>query len=148
MMGNDFLGSLCLIHAIDSLPTSSKLLSNIAKFTRELALSRHGHGVIIRALSKASSQTLGVIEAGLINSVDELVANDFGYRTIQAALQLEREVKIPSKYSRVARIVDSIAFKAEHFKLIEYLVINFPDHPSVRNILLPNIVQFVRERTL
>jgi len=119
----------------------------ISKCTKELAVSRHGHAVVIRALAKASSQTLGCIESALVENLEALIDNDFGFRVIQAALQFEQDQSVPARYSRVARFVNAISFKAEQFKFIEYLVLHFPNHASVRNVLLPNIVRFVQERS-
>ncbi len=147
-IGCDFLGSLCLLHAIESLPTSSKLISAIAPYTCELALSRHGHTVLIRALEKGCSQTLGVIEKELSTNIEELIANDYGFRVLVRSLELEKEGKVSCKHSRVLLYTKHIQFKFSYFRLINYLALNFPNHSAIQTLLLPKMIEIVEREKL
>jgi hypothetical protein len=140
----DFLGSICLVQALRTLPTASKLVAGIAPFTRVLSQSRHGHSVVIEALDRASSQTLGVMERELACDLEELACNDFSFRVIVHALEMEKAGKVSPKHSRVTLLVDKMKYNQECFRLIDYLLRNFVDHPSVQFDLIPKVVEIVK----
>ena len=147
-IGVDYLGSICLVHAIETLPTSSRLIAAVAPHTLQLSLSRHGHGVMMKALERGSSQTLGLIETHLAKNLGELVRNDFGWRVVLHALELEKDGKVNSKYSRVRLFVHHIEFDHTFFKLINYIALTFSNDPVVEKELLPQIVEIVKTRVV
>jgi hypothetical protein len=140
----DFLGSICLVHAVKTLPTANKLLSVIAHNTVQLARSRHGHTVVIEALNRASSQTLGLIEKNLSNNLEFVLEDEFGLRVVLHSLELEKEGKVNPKYSRIKIFAERIKFDQVHFPLISYIIQNFPTHPAVESNLIPQIIDIVR----
>ena len=143
-IATDFLGSICMVQAIKSLPTGNKLLSSIAPLTKELAMSRHGHTVLIETLERGSSQTLGIVEKIIVDNLDETVASDFGFRVIVHALELEKAGKVSPKHSRVALLVRALEFNQTTFKLIDHIIRNFEDHEAVQLELIPRIVEIVQ----
>lgn len=148
LLGCDFLGSICLLHAIESLPTSSKLISSIASYTCELSRSRHGHTVVMRALEKGCSQTLGVIEKELSSNMETMLASDYAFRVLVRSLELEKEGKVSCKHSRVTLYTKHVEFKFSHFRMINYLALNFPDHDAIKALLIPKMVQIVEDGKL
>jgi hypothetical protein len=140
----DFLGSICLIQALRKLPIVSKLVAGIAPFTRSLAQSRHGHSVVIEALNKASSQTLGIMERELIADVDQMVSNDFSFRVIVHSLEMEKAGKVSEKHSRVRLVISRIKYNQKCFRLIDYLLRNFAEHPAVQEDLIPKVIEIVQ----
>ena len=142
-ISSDYLGSICLLHAVDSLPTSSRLVASMAQFTRQLSVSRHGHTVIMKTLEKACSQTLGAIEKELAVNLEELVGDNFGFRVIEKSLELEKAGRVNPKYSRVTLFTKSLRFNYIFFPLINYLILNFSQHDAVQTDLLPKIFAIV-----
>lgn len=148
LLGTDFLGSICLLHAMESLPTSSRLVAAVAPHTKHLALTRHGHTVIIKALERGCSQTLGVMESELAGNLEAMVASEYGFRVLSRALELEKEGKVSPKYSRVALFVRNIQFKFSFIRLINFLMINFLNHPAIQSTLLPQVIAVVHKEAI
>jgi hypothetical protein len=140
----DFLGSICLIQALKKLSGVSRLVAGLAPFTRSLAQSRHGHAVVIEALDHASSQTLGVMEKELVGDMDQMVGNDFSFRVLVHALEMEKAGKISPKHSRVRLFVENLNYNQKCFRLIDYLLRNFAEHEIVNEELIPKVVQIVQ----
>ena len=140
----DFLGSICLIQALKKLNGVSRLVAGLAPFTRSLAQSRHGHAVVIEALDHASSQTLGSMERELVGDMDQMVSNDFSFRVIVHALEMEKAGKVSQKHSRVRLFVGCLNYNQKCFRLIDYLLRNFAEHQVVQEELIPKVVQIVQ----
>lgn len=143
-IATDFLGSICMAQAVKSLPTGNKLLSSIAPLSKELAMSRHGHTVLIETLEKGSSQTLGAIEKILVDNLEDILSSDFGFRVVVHALELEKAGKVSPKHSRVRLFVRAVELNQVTFKLIDYIIKNFEDHEAVQLELIPRIIEIVK----
>ena len=141
----DFLGSICIVQALQKLVGVSKLVAGIAQFTRSLAQSRHGHSVVIEALNHASSQTLGVMERELIcGDIDQMVSNDFAFRAIVHSLEMEKAGKVSEKHSRARLVISHLNYNQKCFRLIDYLLRNFADHEAVQEDLIPRVIEIVQ----
>lgn len=140
----DFLGSICLVQAMKSLPTASRLVAGIAPLTRVLSQSRHGHTVVIEALDRASSQTLGLMEKELASDLEQVVHNDFSFRVLVHALEMEKAGKVSAKHSRVALFVSHLKYNQKCFRLIDFMLRNFVDHETVQFELIPKVVEIVK----
>jgi hypothetical protein len=141
----DFLGSICIVQALQKLVGVSKLVAGIAQFTRSLSQARHGHCVIIEALNHASSQTLGIMERELIcGDIDQMVSNDFSFRAIVHALEMEKAGKVSDKHSRVRLVISNVNYNQKCFRLIDYLLRNFADHEAVQEDLIPRVIEIVQ----
>ena len=144
IIGSDFLGSICLVHALRQLVTASRLAVGIAPYTRQLAVSRHGHLVVMEALERASSQTLGSIERELIADTEAIVESDFGFRVMVHALELEKAGKVSPKHSRVRLFVRNLRYTPNCFRLIDFILRNFCEHEAVQDELIPKVIEIIQ----
>lgn len=144
IVGSDFLGSICLVHALRQLVTASRLAVGIAPYTRQLAMSRHGHLVVIEALERASSQTLGAIERELVADMEAMVESDFGFRVIVHSLELEKAGKVSPKHSRVRMFVRNLRYNYNCFRLIDFILRNFCEHEAVQDELIPKVIDIIQ----
>jgi len=142
-----FLGSICLIHAIDVLAPSSVLCATLATEWRSLCLSRHGHVVMMHALERFDDYFVKTIGEHMLTAFDAFIADDFGYRVVLQILK-QLQVRQVSHSSFISKLVGLVKFTARYFAIIEFLVMNFPNNEHVRNKLIPAIVRIVRKGTV
>jgi len=139
-----FLGSICLIHAIDSLVPSAGFKPIFSSHWQSLSLSRHGHVVMIHALDRYDDDFLYTVGDLTLNSLESFISDDFGYRVLLHLLK-QLQVRRLSQTAFVSKLVGLIKFNAKYFRIIEYLVLNFPENVQVKKTLIPTIAKIVRK---
>ncbi len=139
-----FLGSICVIHGIDSLSPSLGIAPSITVHARLLSCSRHGHTIVIHALERFDQEFTRLIEKAILNELDDFVNNDFGSRVLFHVLSKQTQMWLKTNNSFISGLVGEIIFNAKYFQLIEYLVTNFRSNEQVKNKLIPSIVRIVR----
>jgi hypothetical protein len=139
-----FLGSICVIHGIDSLSPSLGFAPTIAVNARLLAFSRHGHVILVHALQRFDEEFVHVVENAILKELEDFIDNDFGSRVLVHVLSRHLNTRVNTNTSFISSLVGEIKFKAKYFQLIEYLVTQFPGDPQVKNRLIPSIVRIVK----
>jgi len=89
-VSKEFHGSQVLCFALGSLASSKVLLPPLAYRALDLCLHRHGHKVIQSALTRASSQALGLFEACIRDNIALLLCHEFGAKVVQHVLGKQR----------------------------------------------------------
>ena len=143
-IGTHFLGSICLIHAIDSLALSASLTPTFSTHWQPLSLSRHGHVVMMHALDRYDDNFLQIVADRTLDSLEYFISDDFGYRVLIHLLN-QIQVRGLSRMSIIPKLVGLIKFNAQYFRLIEYLVVNFSKNEQVKHKLIPAIVRIVQD---
>jgi hypothetical protein len=138
-LANHFLGSICLIHAIDSLPPNNQFTQSLAMSAQELSCSRHGHLVMIHALNIFGDDFCQLVETSILRYLDAFMRSEFGTRIVFHVLRVNNL----SRAAFIASLVELIKFNAQYFRIIEHLVVNYANHIQVRNKLIPKIVNIV-----
>lgn len=143
-IASHFLGSICLLHAIEILKPAKIFCSAVARECRPLSFSRHGHLVMTHALQRFDDDFVNTIGEHALQSFDSFMSDDFGYRVVIQVLK-ELQVRRLARSSFIAKLVGLVKFSARYYPIIEYLVINFPNHDQVRLKLIPAIVRIVEK---
>lgn len=89
-LAKDYHASQVLCFALGAMASSKALLGPLAARSLDLSLHRYGYKVIQSALTRASSQALGMFEASIRDNLTTLITHEFGGKVIMHVLSKQR----------------------------------------------------------
>ena len=89
-LAKDYHASQVLCFALGAMASSKSLLGPLAARALDLSLHRYGYKVIQSALTRASSQALGMFEAAIRDNLTTLITHEFGGKVVMHILSKQR----------------------------------------------------------